>query len=206
MTIMKFILLHLLLNLVTFCKAEGSVTAPSTGTIWNNGGSGQISWSNLQGPYLCIVLNRINTVYHHTITCSAGNSGSYTWTPIDIPTQDGWPTSSSTDNVYQIQFYSGGGWNMGGTLVATSSPFAIVYGGNLVVYTTPHDGATTVVVVPPPTMILTITSPVQPNTVTQVAIGTTIVGSQSHSLSAEIKRPLSSAMLLAFLVGILIII
>jgi len=122
-----FSFLFLVLSLLTSVSGQGVVTAPSSGTVWTNGGEGQISWSNLAGTSFSIVLNRINTVYHHTITSTAANTGSYVWDPIDIPGQDGWPPSSSTDMVYQIDFYVGGGWNSGGTLVAQSSPFAIIW-------------------------------------------------------------------------------
>jgi len=122
-----FSFLFLVLSLLTSVSGQGVVTAPSSGTVWTNGGEGQISWSNLAGTSFSIVLNRINTVYHHTITSTAANTGSYVWDPIDIPGQDGWPPSSSADMVYQIDFYVGGGWNSGGTLVAQSSPFAIIW-------------------------------------------------------------------------------
>ena len=121
--------LYLLIGLCSLSQGQAIVNAPSTGTVWTNGGVGQISWSNIPGSSFSLVLNRIGTIYHHTITSTAANTGSYTWSPVNIPVQDGWPASSSTDLVYQIDFYVNGGWNNGGTHVAQSSPFAIVWGG-----------------------------------------------------------------------------
>jgi hypothetical protein len=107
---------------------RATVTSPSSSTIWTEGGQGQISWQSISGSSFSIVLTRVNSVYHHTITSTAPNSGSFVWT-VDIPGQDGWPSSSSTDLVYVIQFYVNGGWNNGGQLVAQSDQFAIQYNG-----------------------------------------------------------------------------
>jgi hypothetical protein len=49
--------------------------------------------------------------------------------------------------VYRLDFYTGGGWNMGGQLVASSSQFAIVYTG---VNNPPGPGITTVIIQPTP--------------------------------------------------------
>jgi hypothetical protein len=144
MTNLLLSLLYLFFNFLTFVICQGVVTAPMSGTVWTNGGTGQISWSNVPGTSFSIVLNRINTVYHHTITSTAANTGSYVWSPVDIPGQDGWPPSSSTDLVYQIDLYVGGGWNNGGSLVAQSSPFAIIWDET----TTIPDTVTTVYPVP----------------------------------------------------------
>lgn len=123
------VFLYLLIGLCSLAQGQAIVSVPSTGIVWTNGGVGQIAWSNIPGSSFSIVLSRIGTIYHHTITSTAANTGSYTWSPVNIPGQDGWPASSSTDLVYQIDFYVNGGWNNGGTHVAQSSPFAIVWSG-----------------------------------------------------------------------------
>jgi len=46
---------------------------------------------------------------------------------VEIPTTDGWASSTSSDMVYKIDFYVNGGWNDGQTQVTSSHEFAIVY-------------------------------------------------------------------------------
>jgi len=125
MTTIK-VFLCFILGFLSLVRA--TITSPSSSTVWTDGGQGQISWQSISGSSFSIVLTRPGSVYHHTITSTAPNTGSFVWT-VDIPSQEGWPTSSSTDLVYAIQFYVNGGWNNGGQLVAQSDPFAIQYNG-----------------------------------------------------------------------------
>jgi hypothetical protein len=133
---LKVLMLVLLAGL-TWVMAQ--VMAPTTGTVWTNGETGEIAWGNIQGPSFTLVLYRINSQFHHTITSTASNNGRFSW-PVHIPGQDGWPASSVNDLVYEIDFYVGGGWNNGGTLVAKSSPFAIIWeeSSSLVTVITPN--------------------------------------------------------------------
>ena len=108
-----------------FC---GQITEPSSTTVWVNGQVGQISWNGLTWPELTIVLYRTGTPYHHTIISYTTSTGSYAWI-VNIPSQDGWPASTSSQQVYEIDFYVNGGWNSGGKLVAQSQQFAIEYNG-----------------------------------------------------------------------------
>ena len=128
-------------------SVHAQISSPSSSTVWTQGGTGTITWQGIPGPPLCIVLTRVNTAFHNTITCTAQNSGTLSWT-VSIPAVDGWPTSSSTDLVYRLDFYTGGGWNLGGQLVASSSQFAIVYTG--VNNNPPGPGITTVIIQPTP--------------------------------------------------------
>jgi hypothetical protein len=119
----------LLWILVAFAAIiEAQVTSPSSGTVWVNGNNAIITWDSIAGTEFTIVLTRSGTIYHHTITSTAPNTGSFSWI-VDIPSTDGWPTSTSSDMVYEIDFYVNGGWNNGGTLVASSQEFAIQYSG-----------------------------------------------------------------------------
>jgi hypothetical protein len=111
---------------------EAQITSPSTGTVWTNGNTAEITWNSLSGSGFSIVLYRTGTVYHHTIVSNAPNTGSYTW-QVEIPAQDGWPSSTSSDLVYEIDIYINGGWNNGGQLIAKSSEFAIIWTGSGVV-------------------------------------------------------------------------
>lgn len=157
----------ILLCLASIIKAQ--VTSPSSGTVWVNGNTATITWGSISGSEFSIVLTRTGTVYHHTITSTAANTGSFSW-QVEIPSQDGWPGSTSSDMVYEIDFYINGGWNNGGTLVASSQEFAIVYtapGGSSPVIVTSVDPAPDVVTtdINPapvnPTTITFITSPQQ---------------------------------------------
>ena len=127
MTIMKT-LIFTLLAFVSIIKA--TVISPSGSTIWTNGETVQIRWDSLPTPELTIVLTRTGTIYHHTIVSYTPNSGSgsFTW-QVQIPPQDGWPSSTSSDRVYEIDFYLNGGWNNGGQLVGQSQQFAIQWPG-----------------------------------------------------------------------------
>ena len=120
---MKSIFYGLLLFVSLVC---GQITAPSSTTVWVNGQVGQINWSGLAGTEFTIVLYRTGTPYHHTIISYTANTGSYAWI-VNIPSQDGWPASTSSQQVYEIDFYVNGGWNNGGQLVAKSQQFAIEY-------------------------------------------------------------------------------
>lgn len=144
MTTVK-VFLYFILGFISLVRAQ--ITSPSSSTVWTDGGQGQISWQSISGSSFSIVLTRPGSIYHHTITSTAANTGSYVWT-VDIPSQDGWPTSSSTDLVYAIQFFVNGGWNNGGQLVAQSQSFAIQYNGGDVV--PPAGQVTTVYNTPPP--------------------------------------------------------
>lgn len=107
----------------------GQITEPSSSTVWTNGEEGQITWTSLsQYTEFTIVLTS-GTVYHHTIVSYTANTDSYAWI-VDIPSGDGWPASTSTQQVYFLEFYVNGGWNNGGTLVTQSQNFAIVYSGD----------------------------------------------------------------------------
>jgi hypothetical protein len=117
-----------LLLFVTAAWAQ--ITAPTASTVWVNGEEGQITWTGLsQYTEFTIVLTRNGTVYHHTIFSYTANTDSYAWI-VDIPPGDGWPASTSTQQVYVLDFYVNGGWNNGGTLVTQSQNFAIVYSGD----------------------------------------------------------------------------
>jgi len=106
----------------------GHITDPSSKTVWANGQVGQINWSGLSWTELTIVLYRTGTPYHHTIISYTANTGSYAWT-VNVPSEDGWPASTSSQQAYEIDFYVNGGWNNGGQLVARSQQFAIEYNG-----------------------------------------------------------------------------
>ena len=129
MTIMKT-LFFILLALVSIIEA--TVISPSGSTVWTNGETVQIQWNSLPPPELTIVLTRTGTIYHHTIVSYTPNSGSgtYTW-QVQIPPQEGWPSSTASDLVYEIDFYINGGWNNGGQLVAQSQQFAIQWPGSV---------------------------------------------------------------------------
>jgi len=136
-------------------SVHSQVSLPALGAIWLQGESETITWQGISGAPLCIVLTRPNTVFHNTITCTAQSSGSVAWT-VALPAQDGWPSSTSTEIVYRLDFYTGGGWNLGGTLVASSVQFAIVYsGGNNP--PPPGPGTTTVITSPAGGGYITIT-------------------------------------------------
>lgn len=122
----------LLFTLFAFLSIiEGTVVSPSGSTVWTNGETVQIQWESLPTPELTIVLTRTGTLYHHTITSYTPNSGSGTFTwQVEIPPQDGWPSSTASDLVYEIDFYINGGWNNNGQLVARSQQFAIVWSGS----------------------------------------------------------------------------
>jgi len=124
-------------------SVHAQISSPSSSAVWTEGENGTITWQGISGAPLCVVLTRANTAYHHTITCTAQSSGTLSWT-VDLPASDGWPTSSSADLVYRIDFYTGGGWNLGGQLVTSSSQFAIVYTG----VNNPTGAGTTTVIVP----------------------------------------------------------
>jgi Kre9/KNH-like N-terminal Ig-like domain len=117
-------LLLIALGIVAIVRA--SVTAPSSTTVWTEGAQEQITWQSISASELTIVLNRINSVYHHTIVSYTPNDGIYTW-QVEIPASDGWPSSTASEQVYQLDFYVNGGWNNGGQLLAQSNPFAIVW-------------------------------------------------------------------------------
>ena len=123
---MMRLLLWILVGFAAIIEAQ--ITSPSSGTVWVNGANAIITWDSISGTEFTIVLTRSGTVYHHTITSTAPNTGSFSWI-VDIPSTDGWPTSTSSDMVYEIDFYVNGGWNNGGTLVASSQEFAIQYSG-----------------------------------------------------------------------------
>lgn len=145
-------------------SVHAQVLAPALGAIWQQGQTVPITWQGISGAPLCIVLTRPNTVFHNTITCAAQSSGSLSWT-VALPAQDGWPSSTSTEIAYRLDFYSGGGWNLGGKLVASSVQFAIVYsGGNNP--PPPGPGITTVIISPAGGGYTTITR-------TQVIVGIT---------------------------------
>jgi hypothetical protein len=128
MTSMKT-LLFILLAFLSIVKA--AVISPSGSTVWTNGQTVQIQWSSLPPPELTIVLTRTGTKYHHTIVSYTPNSGSGTFTwQVQIPPQDGWPSSTASDLVYEVDFYLNGGWNNGGQLVARSQQFAIQWTGS----------------------------------------------------------------------------
>ena len=110
---------------------EATVISPSGSTVWTNGETVQIQWNSLPPPELTIVLTRTGTIYHHTIVSYTPNSGSGTFTwQVQIPPQEGWPSSTASDLVYEIDFYINGGWNNGGQLVAQSPQFAIEWSGS----------------------------------------------------------------------------
>ena len=134
-------LLFILLAFLSIVKA--AVISPSGSTVWTNGQTVQIQWSSLPTPELTIVLTRTGTIYHHTIVSYTPNSGSGTFTwQVQIPPQDGWPSSTASDLVYEVDFYLNGGWNNGGQLVAQSQQFAIEWAGS---------GSTTFTIIDPTT-------------------------------------------------------
>ena|SRR5438105_2661156 len=144
---------------------HAQVIQPALGAIWQQDQTVPISWQGISGAPLCIVLTRPNTVFHNTITCAAESSGSLSWT-VALPAQDGWPSSTSTEITYRLDFYSGGGWNLGGKLVASSVQFAIVYsGGN---NPPPGPPTATVIISPAGGGYTTITQ-------TQVIVGVTTI-------------------------------
>jgi hypothetical protein len=157
---MMRLLLWILVGFAAIIEAQ--ITSPSSGTVWVNGNNAIITWGSISGTEFSIVLTRMGTVYHHTITSTAPNTGSFSWV-VDIPSTDGWPTSTSSDMVYEIDFYVNGGWNNGGTLVASSQEFAIQYTGS-------SDPAPVTVtsVDPPPVFVTTIINPppADPTTIT----------------------------------------
>ena len=140
---------------------EAQITSPSSGTVWVNGDNAIITWDSISGTEFTIVLTRTGTVYHHTITSTAPNTGSFSWEVV-IPSTDGWPTSTSSNMVYEIDFYVNGGWNNGGTLVASSQEFAIQYTGSS------DPPPVTVTSVDPPPVVTTIINPppADPTTIT----------------------------------------
>jgi len=138
---------------------EAGVDSPSSATVWTNGQTATITWDSLSGSEFTIVLYETGTVYHHTIVSYTPNTGSYSW-QVEIPGADGWPTTTSSQLVYEIDFYVNGGWNNGGTLVAQSQEFAIVWnaaGGGT--DPDPQDVVTTVVIGSDP-QVETITEPI----------------------------------------------
>ena len=143
---------------------EAQVTSPSSGTVWVNGDNAIITWDSISGTEFTLVLTRSGTVYHHTITSTAPNTGSFSWEVV-IPSTDGWPTSTSSDMVYEIDFYVNGGWNNGGTLVASSQEFAIQYTGSSDPPPVPVTS-----VDPPPVVVTTIINPppADPTTITVI--------------------------------------
>jgi hypothetical protein len=163
---------------------EATVTCPSASTVLTNGGIVQITWNGIPGNAVTIVLTRTNTIFHHTIVSYAPNSGIYTW-QVQIPPQDGWPSSTSSDLVYEIDFYINGGWNNGGTLVARSQQFAIQWSGSRNVVTTPFlitnspSSATGLV-----TTVQTLTN-AQTTTVQTTIIGATTIGATTPSPQAQ---------------------
>jgi hypothetical protein len=126
MTLTMHFFLCVIFGLLAVIQAQ--VTSPDQGTVWTNGGIIVITWGSLSGSELTIVLYRTGTAYHHTIVSNAPNTGSFSW-QVEIPPQDGWPSSTSSDIVYEVDFYVNGGWNNGGQLVAKSAEFAIVWTG-----------------------------------------------------------------------------
>lgn len=171
--------LWFLLGLLVVVRAQ--ITSPSGSTVWTNGDDATITWSGLSGSEFTIVLYRTNTQFHHTIVSYTQNTGSFTW-QVEIPSQDGWPASSSSDLVYEIDFYANGGWNNGGILVAKSSEFAIQYspGGQEVVATEGDPGVLTTTIYNPSPIITIYTTPGQNgqgfSTVTVYAVITTPLG------------------------------
>src|SRR5271169_5671535 len=163
----------LCIALALFSITEATVTSPSGSTVWTNGASAQIQWNSISGNEVTIVLTRSNTIYHHTIVSYAPNTGSFTW-QVDIPAQDGWPSSTSSDRVYEIDFYVNGGWNNGGTLVAQSQQFAIQWSGSGNVPAAPIVlvTSTTTIVNPPATGLFTT---VQTQTIIGATTMTTVV-------------------------------
>jgi Ser-Thr-rich glycosyl-phosphatidyl-inositol-anchored membrane family len=148
---------------------EATVTSPSASTVWTNGATAQITWNGIQGNEVTIVLTRTNTVFYHTIVSYAPNSGNYTW-QVEIPPQDGWPSSTASDLVYEIEFYVNGGWNNGGTLVDRSQQFAIQWSGSGVA------PATTVILVSnSPTSATGLFTTVQTQTIVGATTMTTVV-------------------------------
>lgn len=139
-----------------FAISEATVSSPNGSTVWINGETGQISWNSLPGTEVTIVLTRTNTIYHHTIISYTPNDGSFTW-QVEIPPQDGWPSSTSSDLVYEIDFYNNGGWNNGGTLVGSSDEFAIEWSGS-----DDSSVATVTVVTNSPAPVTTITTIANP--------------------------------------------
>ena len=139
MTLTMNFLICVIFGLFAVIKAQ--VTSPSGGTVWTNGQTVQITWNSLPGNQFSVVLYRTGTVFHHTITSVTQNTGSITW-QVQIPPQDGWPSSTSSDIVYEVDFYVNGGWNNGGQLVAKSAEFAIVWTGAVV--TAPDPTVTTI--------------------------------------------------------------
>ena len=133
---------------------EAGITSPSSGTVWMNGATATITWNSISGNEFSIVLTRSGTIYHHTITSTAANTGSFSW-QVEIPSTDGWPTSTSSDMVYEIDFYVNGGWNNGGQLVASSQQFAIQYPGTG--DPSPAPVMVTTIINPPPAIPTTIT-------------------------------------------------
>jgi hypothetical protein len=117
-------LLWITLGIVAVVQA--TVTSPSSTTVWTEGGQEQITWQSISASELTIVLNRVNSVYYHTIVSYTPNDGIYTW-QVEIPSSDGWPSSTASEQVYQLEFYVNGGWNNGGQLIARSNQFAIVW-------------------------------------------------------------------------------
>jgi len=155
------------LLLVLVGVIEAGVDSPSFATVWTNGQIITITWDSLSGSEVTIVLYETGTVYHHTIVSYAPNTGSYSW-QVEIPGADGWPATTSSQLVYEIDFYVNGGWNNGGTLVAQSQEFAIVWSGEGGT-SDPPDPQTvvTTVVVGSDPQVETITEPV---TLTQTTI------------------------------------
>src|SRR5271170_3197522 len=144
------LLLWILVGFAAIIDAQ--ITSPSSGTVWVNGANAIITWGSISGTKFSIVLTRTGTVYHHTITSTAPNTGSFSWI-VDIPSTDGWPSSTSSDLVYEIDFYVNGGWNNGGTFLASSQEFAIQYTGS----SDPPPVIVTTIINPPPADPTTIT-------------------------------------------------
>jgi Ser-Thr-rich glycosyl-phosphatidyl-inositol-anchored membrane family len=149
---------------------EAAVDSPNSATVWANGQTVTITWDSFSGSEFTIVLYETGTVYHHTIVSYTPNTGSYSW-QVEIPGADGWPATTSSQLVYEIDFYINGGWNNGGTLIAQSQEFAIVWNGAGGGASDPDpQGVVTTVVVGNDPKVETITEPVtltQP-TVTEI--------------------------------------
>src|SRR6202022_153988 len=159
----------LCITLAIVAVVQAAVTSPSSSSVWTEGSQIQIVWQNISpGTPLTLVLHRVNSVYHHTIISYTPNTGIYTW-QVATPTTDGWPSSSASDRVYQIDFYANGGWNNGGQLVAQSDQFAIVWG-------TGGGGGTTMIVVPAVTVLAQSTVVFQQ---TQPLVTATVITSSS---------------------------
>jgi Kre9/KNH-like N-terminal Ig-like domain len=164
---------------------EATVTSPSASTVWTNGAIAQITWNGIQGNAVTIVLTRTNTVFHHTIVSYAPNSGNFAW-QVQIPPRDGWPSSTSSDCVYEIDFYVNGGWNNGGKLVARSQQFAIQWSGswNVPAVTIVTVTITRTIVNPPATGLLTAILTQTLTSTQQITIQPTIIGATTTTPQA----------------------